>query len=72
MVDVAGFEPAAFRMRTERSPTELHAHDRVVIAPAALAADASLIVFAAPGAVKEEHGRFPRRQKCLTLTRTRW
>jgi len=37
-----------------------------------LAADASLIVFAAPGAVKEEHGRFPRRQKCLTLTRTRW
>lgn|GEM_PF-1306210 len=25
-MDVAGFEPAAFRMRTERSPTEPHAH----------------------------------------------
>ncbi len=26
MVDVAGFEPATSRMRTERSPTEPHAH----------------------------------------------
>jgi hypothetical protein len=25
-VDVAGFEPATFRMRTERSPSEPHAH----------------------------------------------
>ncbi len=31
MVDVAGFEPAASRMRTERSPSELHAHGQNVL-----------------------------------------